>query len=373
MMCGSASTTVTARPRCARPSAVMRPTGPAPAMSTPSSRSMPAAYETADISSADDRTLPPARRRGPRRRAAARDRAHPRVRGQHLRAVQRDAAQRAAHRDLLHARELPAVRDRHLAAAHRDRDPHQRARVRLAVRVVGAPPPGTRGGRARGDLRRPAPGEAARRAGRAGGGALRLLRRAAHRARGERRDVRSHEGRLRRARRRRPLLPARLLRDDRRGVEGRRRDAAGRLDAPRADGGAVRVMSVLARRIAAQGLASRDATTLDVLRSWTVQDSPPGAAATAIAARATSVTLDEALANRDAVALYNPRTATAILPSDEAAAFATALIAPGEDEEARIAVDSISDALDGRTLSRDDLHEELRNRLPKEMLPWCDG
>ena len=45
-------------------------------------------------------------------------------------------------------------------------------------------------------------------------------------------------------------------------------------------------MSVLARRIAAQGLASRSATTLDVLRSWTVQDSPPGAAATAIAARA---------------------------------------------------------------------------------------
>jgi hypothetical protein len=132
-------------------------------------------------------------------------------------------------------------------------------------------------------------------------------------------------------------------------------------------------MSVLARRIAAQGLASRSATTLEVLRSWTVQDSPPGAAATAIAARATSVTLDEALENRDAVALYNRRTATAILPSDEAAAFATALIAPDEDEEARIAVDSISDALDGRTLSRDLLHEELRSRLPKEMLPWCDG
>ena len=132
-------------------------------------------------------------------------------------------------------------------------------------------------------------------------------------------------------------------------------------------------MSVLARRIAAQGLASRSATTLDVLRSWTVQDSPPGAAATAIAARAKKVTLDEALADRDAVALYNPRTATAILPSDEAAAFATALIAPDEGEEARIAVESISDALDGRTLSRDDLHEELRGRLPEKMLPWCDG
>ena len=132
-------------------------------------------------------------------------------------------------------------------------------------------------------------------------------------------------------------------------------------------------MSVLARRIAAQGLASRSATTLDVLRSWTVQDSPPGAAATAIAARAKTVTLDEALADRDAVALYNPRTATAILPSDEAASFATAFIDPDEGEEAGIAVEAISDALDGRTLSRDDLHAELRGRLPEAMLPWCDG
>ena len=44
-------------------------------------------------------------------------------------------------------------------------------------------------------------------------------------------------------------------------------------------------MSLLARRVSAQGLARRESTTIDVLRSWTVQDSPPGAAATAIAAR----------------------------------------------------------------------------------------
>ena len=36
-------------------------------------------------------------------------------------------------------------------------------------------------------------------------------------------------------------------------------------------------------------------------------------------------------------------------------------------------MEAVSGALDGRMLSRDDLHEELRGRLPEEMLPWCDG
>jgi hypothetical protein len=129
---------------------------------------------------------------------------------------------------------------------------------------------------------------------------------------------------------------------------------------------------------------------LDVLRSWAVQDSPPGAAIAAIVARAPEVPvgwLDEA----PAVALYNPRTATAIVPADEAAAFGTAFLPPddaalkaivdtalptyddGFAEPVALAVDAISDALDGRELSRDDLHEELRRRLPGELLPWCEG
>ena len=151
-------------------------------------------------------------------------------------------------------------------------------------------------------------------------------------------------------------------------------------------------MSVLADRVVAQGLAAREADTLAVLRSWTVQDSPPGAAATAIAARAEEVTLEEALADRSAVALYNPRTATAILPAGEAPAFATALLPEGdvqlkavlgqalpEHDDAGLAaavdgaVDAVSTALDGRELSRDDLHEELRSLLPEAMLPWCEG
>jgi hypothetical protein len=134
---------------------------------------------------------------------------------------------------------------------------------------------------------------------------------------------------------------------------------------------------------------------LDVLRSWAVQDSPPGAATTALLARVNELPvgwLDAAIyERRTVVALYNARTATAIVPADEAAAFGTALL-PGDDaglkaiagsalpehsegfaEPVALAVDAVTDALDGVTLSRDDLHEALRRRLPQALLPWCEG
>jgi hypothetical protein len=134
---------------------------------------------------------------------------------------------------------------------------------------------------------------------------------------------------------------------------------------------------------------------LDVLRSWAVQDSPPGAATSALLARVDALPvgwLDEAIyERRTVVALYNARTATAIVPADEAAAFATALL-PTDDaglkaiagsalpehsegfaEPVALAIDAVTDALDGVTLSRDDLHEALRQRLPADLLPWCPG
>src|SRR3954466_280945 len=133
---------------------------------------------------------------------------------------------------------------------------------------------------------------------------------------------------------------------------------------------------------------------MDVLRSWAVQDSPPGAAIAALVARSDVEVgwLERALhEERTAVALYNPRTATAIVPAEEAAAFGTAFL-PSDDaglkaivatalpeheegfaEPVALAVDAISDALDGVTVSRDDLHEALRQRLPRELLPWCAG
>jgi hypothetical protein len=133
----------------------------------------------------------------------------------------------------------------------------------------------------------------------------------------------------------------------------------------------------------------------DVLRSWAVQDSPPGAATSALLARVDELPvgwLDEAIyEQRTVVALYNARTATAIVPADEAAAFGTSLL-PTDDaglkaiagsalpehsdgfaEPVALAVDAVTDALDGVTLSRDDLHEALRQRLPADLLPWCPG
>jgi hypothetical protein len=133
---------------------------------------------------------------------------------------------------------------------------------------------------------------------------------------------------------------------------------------------------------------------LDVLRTWAVQDSPPGAAISAIVAR-TDVepgALDRAIyEERTAVALYNARSATAVVPADEAAAYAAAQLPDGDEqmsllvknavpeqdegyaEPVALAVDAISVALDGRSLSRDDLHEALRGMLPKALLPWCEG
>jgi len=126
-----------------------------------------------------------------------------------------------------------------------------------------------------------------------------------------------------------------------------------------------------------------------------VQDSPPGSAAAALVARTEELPagwLEDALyERRTVVALYNARTATAIVAADEAAAFGTAFLptddaglkamigsaVPDRDEgfaePVELAVDAISDALDGVTLSRDALHEQLRRRLPKELLPWCEG
>jgi hypothetical protein len=120
-----------------------------------------------------------------------------------------------------------------------------------------------------------------------------------------------------------------------------------------------------------------------------LQDSPPGAALTALNARSPDPgALEAALAARDLVALPNPRTAVAIVPAADVATYLAALqppderaletvllrAAPGDFEAAREeAVVAIGDALDGRVLSRDALHEELRGRLPPELLPWCNG
>jgi hypothetical protein len=148
-------------------------------------------------------------------------------------------------------------------------------------------------------------------------------------------------------------------------------------------------VQILAYRVAAQGLASQDRTPLEVAASFGLQDSPPGAALTALNARGPDASrLERLLEDRELVAVPNPRTAVAILPAADVATYLTALAppderaletvllraAPGDFEAAREqAVAAIGDALDGRVLSRDALHEELRGRLPAELLPWCEA
>jgi hypothetical protein len=147
-------------------------------------------------------------------------------------------------------------------------------------------------------------------------------------------------------------------------------------------------VDVLAYRVAAQGLAARDRTPVQVAASFGLQDSPRGAALTAVAARSERAEeLAGALEARELVAVPNPRTAVAILPAEDVATYLAALrppdeaalktvflrAVPGDYEASREkAVVAVGDALDGRVLSRDDLHEELRGRLPAEMLPWCE-
>jgi len=151
---------------------------------------------------------------------------------------------------------------------------------------------------------------------------------------------------------------------------------------------------VLAFRVAGHGLAAAGDDPWAPLRGWAVQDSPPGTAAAAVLARTTAVEpgwLEAALERRDAVALWNPRTATAVLAAADAAAYATALLprdeagikaiakpalpdrSDGFGDAVALAVAAVADALDGAVLSRDDLHEALRRRLPPDLLPWCKG
>jgi hypothetical protein len=148
------------------------------------------------------------------------------------------------------------------------------------------------------------------------------------------------------------------------------------------------VDQVFAFRLHTQGLNDRSKTVEEVAASFTLQDSPPQAALTALNARSSEpLRLNELLERRKLVALQNPRTAIAIVPAEDVASYLEALKPPDERaletvllraverdfEQAReMAVVAVGEALDGRVLSRDALHEELRGRLPKELLPWCE-
>ena len=117
-----------------------------------------------------------------------------------------------------------------------------------------------------------------------------------------------------------------------------------------------------------------------------LQDTPPGAAAIALAARA--AVAPEAL--EELVLVPSIRGAPLAVAEEDLAVF-TAGLAPPDEEAARTLVGNASKTLDGITamealdrvsdavrdglaggpLARDDFHQALRERLPKELLWWC--
>jgi hypothetical protein len=119
-----------------------------------------------------------------------------------------------------------------------------------------------------------------------------------------------------------------------------------------------------------------------------LQDFPPGLAPTALAARVED-------ADPDALAIvYTFRGAAVAVPPEDVPVF-TAGLAPPDEAAARTLVGTAVDALDpvgvpaldaldrvsaavadalaDGPLERDDFHQALRERLPKELLWWCRG
>ena len=143
----------------------------------------------------------------------------------------------------------------------------------------------------------------------------------------------------------------------------------------------------LAFRVSRHHLAERvaDAETAAVVG---LQDTPPGSAAVALAARADvgPEALDEL------VLVPSVRGAPLAVARRDLAVF-TAGLEPPDEEAAKAVVgnawktldaitatealdrvsDAVRDSLAGGPLPRDDFHQALRERLPPELLWWCRG
>ncbi len=159
------------------------------------------------------------------------------------------------------------------------------------------------------------------------------------------------------------------------------------------------VDQVLAFRLARSGLAARDARDLADAAACPASDFARNAALLALAARADGVTreaYDEAVDAGDLVVAYIVRGAIHALAPGDHALYGRALIARDDDELAaqlgrqvkRLAAEkgfaptealeevstATTDALaNGRALDKNELHEELRQRVSADLMPWCRG
>ncbi len=159
----------------------------------------------------------------------------------------------------------------------------------------------------------------------------------------------------------------------------------------RMSGVAVRLTrrQALAFRLARHHLTERlGAAGTQAAAAMGLQDTPPGTAALALAARA-----DVAPAALEALVLVpSVRGAPLAVAQQDLAVFTTGL-EPPDDEAARVVVGNAWKSLDGFTAMealdrvseavydslrdgprpRDDFHQALRERLPNELLWWCKG
>ena len=156
---------------------------------------------------------------------------------------------------------------------------------------------------------------------------------------------------------------------------------------------------VLAFRLARSGLAVRDARGLAEAAACPASDFARDAALLALAARAEGVSREayhHAVDAGDLVVAHVVRGAIHALAPGDLALYGRALIARDDGELAaqlgrqvqRLAAEkgfapsealeevatATTDALaDGRTLDKNELHEELRQRVRADLMPWCRG
>ena len=156
---------------------------------------------------------------------------------------------------------------------------------------------------------------------------------------------------------------------------------------------------VLAFRLARTGLTARDAGSLAGAATCPASDFARDAALMALAARADGVTseaYEQAVDAGDVVVAHIVRGAIHALAPGDLALYGRALIARDDDELAAQlgrqvkllaaekgfaptdALDEVADATKdalkgGRTLDKNELHEELRGRVSADLMPWCRG
>ena len=156
---------------------------------------------------------------------------------------------------------------------------------------------------------------------------------------------------------------------------------------------------VLAFRAERHGLSERDARPLSDAAACPASDVQPGSALLATAARASEITrerYDEATDSGELAVGHGLRGAIHATTPEHALLFGRALVADepanlleqlgeqakrvlGEQRlDPREALDEVAnasaDALTQRAaLDKNELHEELRGRVRKELMPWCKG